>query len=194
MGYGSVRYAGSTFNLEGMSGARAAREVGFFTQPYEPMVTLEILRLLCEGVRELGGHVYLKLHPRDDERIYRDIISRFRGVLQPVTSSPDMLLGQVDLCVTRTSSVAKEAIAAGIPVVLCLWTKMDKSIRADYVRPDGGLNYCSFGADDLQSTISDFGELQRAAVELRGLLFGELDIRNLRAELFDQKRGACRAG
>lgn len=194
MGYGSVQYAGSTFNLDEMRGARAAREVGFFTQPYEPMVTVEILRLLCEIVRGLDGHVYLKLHPRDDERIYKGIISRFRGVLKPVTSSPDVLLEQVDLCVTRTSSVAKQAIAAGIPVVLCLWTKMDKSIRADYVRPDGGLNYCSFSAGDLQSTISDFDGLKRAAVELRGLLFGDLDIRNLRAELFDKTGGACRAG
>lgn len=189
--YGHVRYAGSTFSLESVKEAGEAREIGFFTQPYEPMVTLEILRLLCENAMACGGHVYLKIHPRDEERTYKDLVSRYCDVLRPVSCRPDVLLERVDLCVTRTSSVAKEAIAAGVPIVLCLWTKMDKSIRADYVRPEDGLNYCSSGADDLRSIIANYAELRRVATELGGLLFGGLGIHSLRSALFDDAGGAC---
>lgn len=189
--FGSVRYAGSTFCIDTEVKSGDAKKVAYFTQPYEPSVTLDILTVLCENAREQGGHVYLKLHPRDDERTYREIISRYRDVLRPVSGSPALLLGQVDVCVTRTSSVAKEAIAAGIPVVLCLWTRIDKSILADYVRPNSGLRYCSLGPNDLRSTLTDSAELERAACKLRGLLFGGLDVRDLRAKLFHESRMRC---
>jgi hypothetical protein len=191
IGYGEVRYAGSAFTLEGAREADEAREIGFFTQPYESTVTLAMLELLCEDAREFGRRIHLKLHPRDDERRYRDLVARNGDVLIPASCRTDLLLNRVDLCVTRTSSVAKEAIASGTPVVLCLWTKTDRSIRADYVRPGSEWKYCSFGMEDLRSIIANYSELRRAADELGRCLFGGLGIENLRAALFEGGSSVC---
>lgn len=141
---GTVKYEGPPYpvlELETKEGGLSS--IGFFTQPYEIEYTLKILTALCDWAIFNQKKVILKLHPRDDKKLYATLLEKYKGFLfvDEGNTAPNVI-SQCDLTITRTSSVAKESLALGKPILLCLWSELDRSIRADYiVDSDNGKNF-----------------------------------------------------
>lgn len=181
---GKVRYAGSTLPLLPLRESVAITDIAFFTQPYEPEITSAIIAALGLHCRAGGGALRVKLHPRDNAARYRAVIAEYEDVLEilgPGSNPADAIL-QSDLCVTRTSSVAKEALACGRPIVLCLWSELDRSIRADYADP-GFPGHLAHDESRLAALLGNPGALRRSAELLRGHVFSGSGIDGLAASI-----------
>src|SRR5690606_27417412 len=107
--------------------------VAFFTQPYEPDISLDIAKALLEWAEYSEAQVLIKPHPRDRLDYYQELSC---PSLKFVHDSAECIIKKSDVVVTRTSSVAKESIAYGTPLILARWSSLDKSVRSDYIVDD----------------------------------------------------------
>lgn len=182
---GVISYQGAPFSIRPVKASKCMSCLTFFSQPYEPEVTCRILEVISAFCRKRRVVLVLKLHPRDNAECYQDVVSRNEDVLSIAsTENVDSLLSRSDLCVTRTSSVARESMAVGVPVVLCLWSDLDRTIRADYSMRLADCEYRSFDAIDLPRVLGDFDKLNKAAVNLQSRLFEHKSVEDLAAALF----------
>jgi hypothetical protein len=170
---GDVLYAGAPYLVSSTRGFRQLKKIAFFTQPYEYQVTKEIISLLCRLLRAENGILSLRVHPRDRRERYFDLMENFPDVLKWDDNNRSAeTIKEQDLCVTRTSSVAKEAIAMGSPILLCLWTSFDRSVKADYIVDFEEKNkYCSYGDEDLPFVLKDFTGLATSGEKLASVMF-----------------------
>lgn len=183
---GGVRYAGPPYVVKEIREINAVFKIAFFTQPYEPEITLTILNLLVSWAKDRGGHIYLRLHPRDD-------ISRYSGLINEnkqhcsVDLSADLaaVLDDVDLTITRTSSVAKESIANGCPVVLCIWSQFDQTIKSDYLVPELFEDYCCSSPSSLAAVLARPERIVKSNKLIHHKIFADGQFMNLVEELND---------
>lgn len=181
---GEVAYAGPPYSLGRMRAVDVFRDVVFFSQPYEHAVAIRIISKLCHWVRPNGGRVTLRLHPRDKLLNYESLFETFADVLNlEKGAGVAAVINSHDLCITRTSSVAKEAIAMGVPVLLCLWSDFDRSVKADYIANLPSSRYCSYFEEDFLSVLSDSKGLISSAGKLSELMFAGKTMTNLMATL-----------
>ncbi len=182
---GQVEYVGSPHSVMPLKLDAEIRSVVFMSQPYELPQTLSLLRSLCEIARNLGFQIRIRLHPRDHRNNYQSILDSEDDVLyicqaQSLAES----ISSADLCVTRTSSSAKEASAAGKPFMICLWSEFDRAIVADYVvREDIGRQYIANNAQEMRKIMLNTRELISANIDLHARLFGDKDLNGLRAAI-----------
>lgn len=183
---GDIKYAGPPYMVKKIREADIFFKIAFFTQPYEPEITLNILNCLVLWAKEKGGHIYLRLHPRDD-------VGRYSGLLLEnkqhfsvdINSDLATVLDHVDLAITRTSSVAKEAIANGCPVVLCVWSQFDQTIKSDYLVAELFEDYCSTSQSSLAEIFTRPERVVAANKLIHKKIFGGGQFLDLVKELND---------
>lgn len=187
--HGQVVYGGPPFRVMAVRDLERFERIAYFTQPYEPAVTTLILEVLCDWARRHSAAVSLKIHPRDLASRYSDVKGRYSDVIRDDTVvTPSEILARSDLCVTRTSSVAKEALAYGTAVMLCLFTDLDRSARADYIATGGELCYCAYSLDEVGVLLDAPAKLCESARRLQASLFGGKTIESLVASVFASDR------
>lgn len=183
---GSTLFSGSPLNkgtTHTLSSGLA--RIAYFTQPYEHEITEEILATLTSFCWPRNIAITLRLHPRDNRSRYEKW-----GELQPsnLLSFDDSLyasslLEQADLCVTRTSSVAKESIAMGTPIILCLWSALDRTPKADYLDKPLGIDYRCQEKAGLLNLLNNHSVLAEQLSRERERIFGEQNVRDLAADI-----------
>jgi len=184
---GRVVYHGPPYRINAIKAPRQVRTLAYFTQPYEAPTSTEILRALGVWARRSGAVVRVRLHPRDTICSYRAVLDDFGDVMQIASeASVSDSIGESDVCVTRTSSVAKEAIALGRPVLLCLWTAMDHGMVADYIAPDLVSQYCASSDLEVWDRLSRPEDLAAAAECLQLRMYQGKESHDLAASVFRQ--------
>lgn len=109
---------GVALDRSSLGGQDARPRVLFATQPSSSHVMTEIFSLLQRV--KLSGDICLRvrLHPRDSLRYYpKEVRSALRNHLSD--NSLDEDLARTDVVVAMSSSVATEALARGMPILLC---------------------------------------------------------------------------
>lgn len=177
---GKVVYEGPAINVLPMRSPKTFSKIAYFTQPYEFEISIDIMSALGVWARSRGASIKLKLHPRDEVSDYTQFLEENADVYYLHDSAEiEFLIRDVDVTITRTSSVAKEALALGCPIVLCQWSLFDRSIVADYIVENISHAYCSKTRDELFQMLdlaSDTAEYSRV---ISSLLFGEKTISDL---------------
>ena len=160
---GVVDYAGPIYEMKNIEGKTGPNNIVFFTQPYEISVTLSILDLLCRWATHKGATILIKLHPRDNRVEYSALLEKYNNCLS-ISQGRELneLFSWADLSVTRTSSVAKEAITNGCPVILCLWSAFDRSIKSDYINVDLLSDYSSLDSSDLSPLLDSLDRVVKS--------------------------------
>jgi len=93
------------------------------------------------------------------------------------------LIETSDLTVTRTSSVAKEALALGVPILLCCWSDFDRSVKTDYIVDEPGWRYCATSEREVVALLNDPEPLNVEARALRDRMFGTKTMADLVSSL-----------
>lgn len=184
---GQVEFVGSPHAVVPLTSDATVRSVVFMSQPYETPQTLSLLRSLSDAARDLGFRIRIRLHPRDDRKNYEPILDGLEDVLEICErKSLAESISTADLCVTRVSSSAKEALAAGKPIMICLWSEFDRTVVADYVARDAlAEHYVATDAARLREIMGDFKQLIAANAALQTRLFGDKGLDALRAAILD---------
>lgn len=179
---GQVAFVGSPHVVEPIRSSLPLRSVVFLSQPYETPQALSLVQTLVEAARHFGFKIRIRLHPRDDRENYRPVLEGAEDVLAICDRNTlaESISG-ADLCVTRVSSSAKEALAAGNPVVICLWSEYDRSIVADYIaRDDLAARYITTDSASLWRVLGNADQLVAASVELQARLFKDDGVEAIR--------------
>ncbi len=184
IGRGEVRYGGAVVKLHPMTPQKPDGILAYFTQPYEYADTMNILKDLISICYEQKRRLLIKLHPRDAPASYT-WISKHASIVNIISRDipADSVIKQADICLTRTSSVAKEALAFGRPVILCQWSDLDRSTVTDFNSKTSGRDHRVRNLHELRSVLSDPMGLERTAIELRKIIFGDRDIEQLALKL-----------
>ena len=170
---GSVEFQGPPFEVQAVKKPGQSMVLGFCTQPYETKNNVRITAKLCEVARALGWTVILRLHPRDNAAQFEAIVNEYPKICSIAKPQPlEDFLDSIDVAVTRTSSVSKEAIARGRLCVNLLLSDYDRMVKADYI--GSADNYMSHVITDLDQ-LSDFlcnpEHLREASLQLQDRLF-----------------------
>lgn len=185
---GEVIYEGPPYPTLAVRSPSAFTKISFFSQPYEHDITAVIITTLCQWASNNGAGVTLRLHPRDIVSPYERLLDEFHNVLYLENIKGLVtIIEQSDLCVTRTSSVAKEALAMGAPVLLCLWSLIDQSIKTDYIDRGQGLHYCAYSSQELTSLLSQPENLIGSARRLQEQMFQGKTISKLLSNLLREE-------
>ncbi len=169
---GTVRFAGYPYPIEPVDLDGVIRDISFFTQPYETSATKKILAIVAEHAAQKGMSLKIRLHPRDVSEHYDTLLKQWPETISVLPSGNlPQALAMSDLCITRTSSVAKEALATGKPIILAMWTDFDRSVKGDYISSEANLDYCARDADDLKRMLDNLQSVQASADELHRQLF-----------------------
>ncbi|WP_254277481.1 hypothetical protein [Halomonas sp. 3H] len=163
---------------EGVSPVSGKSIVTFFTQPYEHEVTLLIIKEIADWARQKNSTLNVKLHPRDSESYYKEIID-YKEVEVTGGSNPTHVINSSDIVVTRTSSVAKEALLLGKPIILCLFSDFDKKVEVDFINKNLKSSVIVRNASDLLSLLNDKECLLDANLELKNWLYQSDDCGNV---------------
>lgn len=181
---GVVKYIGAPFILHRCKPTPYFSNIVFFTQPYEKDITLSILEKIATWGRKKNIKIIIKLHPRDEKDIYSKLVYDNPKIFEISRASPLSLFKISNLCMTKTSSVAKEAFAFGLPVILCLWSETDKTIDADYTSKSSKLKYISYNESDLYSLLNSPRDICHAAKIMNEELFLKKGISDMTDEIF----------
>jgi|GEM_PF-6392635 len=182
---GKVVFDGSILEMKKQKNPAKFKSIGYFTQPYESFETIDILNILASWAKSQKSNLIIKLHPRDSLERYKDFLLRndfitvFRG------SDVQELIDTSDLVVTRTSSVAKEALAAGCPLILTLWSSLDRNVRADYLVKKLQPSYCAENKEEIVALLDKPSIVIDASKELRKCLFSDGAVDGLVKKLID---------
>lgn len=127
----------------------------YFTQPYENEIELSIVKSLKKIAEKVGAKLFIKLHPRDSKDKFNPIRENifFLEASQVLSS----YIKDFDVVVVRTSAIGKEAIIAGVPTIISLFSYADQTIKVDFIQ-EKYKKFKSFvyNADQLTSAIVDF--------------------------------------
>ncbi len=183
--YGRVIYEGPPYSVRTVRKVKCFRKISFFTQPYEHHITIRIIEEICRFARNNNACVTLRLHPRDNRKIYRSALAQNSDVLI-LEDNLDIIsiIENSSVCITRTSSVAKEAIALGCPVILCLWSDFDRMIIADYILYKSGMNYCAKTENELYFLLAHPEYVVKCTQDLQQRMFANKTMHDLTYHLF----------
>lgn len=179
---GKVTFVGSPHAVVPLKQNPAISSAVFMTQPYESAQTLALLRLLCKAARKFGFRVRIRLHPRDRIDNYARLLITDKDVLEVCReNSLSKAISSADLCITRVSSTAKEALALGTPIMICLCSEVDRAVEADYIANDHlAEHYIATNEAMVMKIASNFNHLIAANKELHSRLFNDQGIEMLR--------------
>jgi hypothetical protein len=182
---GAVVYQGPPYPLKAVKAVSALHSVAFFTQPHEAEVSLAIVAVLCRWARARAVRITLRLHPRDVRTRYDALLGEYADVLHlELAKGLVEIIESHQLSITRTSSVAKEAVAMGSAILLCLWSGFDRSIKADYIVDEPGVRYCARSEAELLTLLDDPAALSASAASINQRMFGGMAPADLSASLF----------
>lgn len=185
---GEVEYSGPPYPLRPLSPVRAVRTIAFFSQPYEHEITIDIVAALCRWARLHAARISMRLHPRDRCDRYDALLSEYPGLLHHEDSMGIIeMIEAHDVCVTRTSSIAKEAVALGSAILLCRWSAFDRSVKADYIVSEPGFEYCAGSEAEMVAMLDNPTKLGTCAAQLGKRMFGGKSSVDLAARLFVQR-------
>lgn len=183
---GRVVYVGPPYMTKPIRELQEINSIAYFTQPYEIEVTLQIIANLCRFTSKKGLRLTLRLHPRDRIENYNILYKEFSNEIHyEQQMSLEEIINSHDLSVTRTSSVAKESLANGVPIILCLWSDLDRSAKVDFIVPELRLGYCSRNEMELLNLLNDPRGLTYNANILVDHLFDKKNLANLSARIFE---------
>ena len=169
---GAVEFAGSLDRTRPLKSAKRFSQVVFYTQPYEPDVTMRILSALTEWANRNKVELKIKLHPRDYASAYSTL------GLEAFYVDKDTKIAELyewaDLTVTRTSSVAKESLSLGCPVLLTMWSISEQTLKADYINSMFSEGYISNDIESLKALLSDPFRVVNSNLRLHRALFSNL--------------------
>lgn len=183
---GEIQYLGAPYKLKRLKERKHIEKVGFFTQPYELRYSLEIIKVLLEWCKTNGTKLVIRYHPRDNPELYQNLLIEYSEcyIEDLGDQSLNKVFDSIDVSITKTSSTAKESIANGIPVILCLWSELDNSIVADYISNNSSMNYCTHNKNELNNLLNSGMELLlKNASQLQQTLFLDKRLENLCMEL-----------
>lgn len=131
---GVIEYSGCPYRIEPIKRIEPLKNISYFTQPYEYAETLEILLSLLRWCKTKNFVLNIKLHPRDDQKNYKQLVDAFpHYLLFDRSSHSEVAIKTSDLCIARTSSVIIEALAGGVPVIVCLLSSFDKTFKISFL-------------------------------------------------------------
>ncbi|WP_422357915.1 hypothetical protein [Qipengyuania flava] len=170
---GAIAFKGPPFEVLEVRTPRPSMALGYFTQPYETQNNVAIAETLCRVAESHGWTVILRLHPREDGVQFEPVLERYSGICTIGEAEPlEQFLDTVDVSITRTSSVTKEAIARGCPCVTILLSDLDRLVQADYIRENGQtLPHVVTDLDAMASRVCDPVRLKETSIQLQGRLF-----------------------
>ncbi|MFG6531418.1 hypothetical protein [Sulfitobacter sp. 1A15142] len=170
---GAVDFQGPPFEVREVRTPRPSMALGYFTQPYETQNNVAIAQTLCRVAKSRGWTVILRLHPREDAAQFDPVLERYSGICTIAKAELlEQFVDTVDVSITRTSSVTKEAIARGCACVTVLLSDLDQRVQADYIRADGQtLPHVVTDLDAMASRICDPVRLKETSVQLQDRLF-----------------------
>lgn len=177
---GVVDFVGVPYKVSKIKECKKIEKIVFYTQPYDCETTLMIVKKLLNWVKSNAGALKIKLHPRDSLSKYSAFFNESKiSFIDLSVDSMDDLFNWADVSVTRTSSVAKESIASGCPVILCLWSDFDKNIKSDYIDLDLFDYYISTSEAGLVKLLDNPVSVSKANLNLHSKVFGDKEIFNL---------------
>lgn len=156
-GKGQVVFSGSPHEQIPLTPFVVLKEVLFLSQPYELAHARALLSELAVQARSERFKIRVRLHPRDSAENYGVLLAEYADCIS--ISDREALhadFASADLCVTRVSSAAKEALSAGKPILICLMSEYDRSIVADYIATD------ELASDYIAHDVTDLGRLLTA--------------------------------
>lgn len=170
---GAVDFQGPPFEVREVRMPRPLMALGYFTQPYETQNNVAIAQTLCRVAKSRGWTVILRLHPREDATQFDQVLERYSGICTIAKAELlEQFVDTVDVSITRSSSVTKEAIARGCACVNILLSDLDQRVQADYIRADGQtLPHVVTDLEALESRICDPVRLKETSVQLQDRLF-----------------------
>lgn len=173
LGFGEVDFQGPPFEVCNVREPRRSMIFGYCTQPYETEINVRIVETLCKVAQQRGWTVVLRLHPRDGAAQFDTVLKDYPEVCAIAKSEPlEDFLDTIDVAITRTSSVTKEAIARGCFCVNVLSSNMDQMIHADYIRNSGRyLPHVVTDLDQMAALVCDPDQLRETSVLLQKRLF-----------------------
>lgn len=178
---GIICYAGPPFPVKQMRSLEKIRNIAYFTQPHESNISNSIVTVLGKWANENETKISIKLHPRDKIKLYEKVLKKNNNILYlPQDSDIETIIERSDLVVTRTSSVAKEAIALGCPIVLCQWSDFDRSIIADYIVDDLKTQYRSTNESELLALLNEPNKISNCSSSISARLFAGKTVEDLR--------------
>ena len=140
----------------------------YFSQPHEPSENQEIVSALIDifGIDK----VFVKRHPRDSQ------FYRTANVYLDETPTQQAIT-EASLCVSRSSSVLREALQLNKTILACCLSSYDATFKADYLEDEQTKVYSIL---ELRNALSPDGlvKLKRASNELSSRLFRGLGSRD----------------
>lgn len=156
------------------------RSAVFYSQPYENAKTLDLLENLANYSIDNNISLAIRLHPRDGIENYNGLSLRSKTAITFLQGgSLESSILNSDVGITRTSSVAKDILVLGKPLVLCLWSDLDQSLEADYINFKLGNAYIAKNIGELTSCLSAPEHLHDTAESLKRMIYGERNFDDL---------------
>lgn len=170
---GAVDFQGPPFEVRAVREPCQSMVLGFCTQPYETKNNVRITQTLCDVARARGWTVVLRLHPRDEAAQFDSVLKDYPGICSIAKHQLlEDFLDTIDVTITRTSSVTKEAIARGSLCVNVLLSDLDRMVQADCIcTADGYLAHVTTNLDQLTAIVCNPVHLRKASVQLQDSLF-----------------------
>lgn len=173
--FGEVDFQGPPFEVRSLKEPSVPMVIGYFSQPYEIENNGRIVETLCNVAASRGWKVFLRLHPRDKSDQFDKVLKEYPEICSITKPEPlEEFLDKIDVSVTRTSSVTKEAIARGCQCVNVLPSNLDQITHADYIRvADQYLPHVATDLEKMVALVCDPVQLREASQQLQSRLFKE---------------------
>jgi hypothetical protein len=138
--------------------------ITLFTQPYDFVGTALIAEALSDVASKLSATLLVRLHPRDRVTNYPQ---RARGLIQRHLAKAGVdlasLLSISDLAVVRTSSVAVDALRAGVPLVAVTLDDFERQFDVFWIQGCGEAtpSRCDSVSELVELTLYHYPEVGR---------------------------------
>lgn len=187
---GTTVFNGSIYkvSVDSLTTLPKPQKISFFTQPNETIINQKIITKLINFANLHMAKILLRIHPRDKSSHYHHLLKHYPKLVSIDTSfTPLFAIANTDLCVVRTSSVAKEAIAMGKPIIACLWSYFDQQAPADYLQQVADIDHRAYNEEQLENLlIYGLPKLKQAIQKLQSKFFGDLSIDHLVVAICEQ--------
>jgi len=153
------------------------KKILYATQPHELESNKSILYNLNDYILKYNKSVKIivKLHPRDNKKNYYDFTDNQNfEIISKIDVDLDSLILDVDVVISRFSTILQESLILGTPYIACLFSDLDKKIENDYLYDK--LTVSTF--DDLFKELSNLENLINKFKNCREKYFNDNQIKN----------------
>jgi len=177
---GTVEYSGCPYIIKPIKKIEQPKSITYFTQPYEYAETLAILLSLLSWCKTKHFILNIKLHPRDNQKNYKKLVDAFPNqLIFDCSSHSEKSIKASSLCIARTSSVIIEALAGGVPVIVCLLSSFDKEFKISFLDLAKSQGFFIENEKQLLHLLGAPDFLVEKSQELQRSLYSDKDIKNL---------------